>query len=56
MKEKVLEAIDEGVGMEKITEVVPMEKYQNEAMYKALHKRNVLDAYSELEMYEGEDE
>ncbi|UFH59655.1 MBL fold metallo-hydrolase [Sulfurovum mangrovi] len=56
MKEKVLEAIDEGVGMERITETVPMEKYKNDAMYKALHKRNVLDAYSELEMYEEEDE
>ncbi|MFT7880405.1 MAG: MBL fold metallo-hydrolase [Sulfurimonas sp.] len=56
MKEKVLEAIDEGVGMEKITEVVPMEKYKNEAMYDALHKRNVLDAYAELEMYEEEEE
>ncbi|MDD3592100.1 MAG: MBL fold metallo-hydrolase [Sulfurovum sp.] len=56
MKEEVLQAIDEGVGMEKITEVVPMEKYQNEAMYDALHKRNVLDAYAELEMYEEEEE
>ncbi|MDD2451344.1 MBL fold metallo-hydrolase [Sulfurovum sp.] len=56
MKGEVLEAIDEGVGMEKITKAVPMEKYKNEAMYEALHKRNVLDAYAELEMYEEEEE
>ncbi|MDM5272730.1 MBL fold metallo-hydrolase [Sulfurovum sp. zt1-1] len=56
MKEKILEAIDEGVGLENITKVVPMEKYKNDAMYEELHKRNVLDAYSELEMYEGEEE
>lgn len=55
MKEKVLDAIDNGIGMEKITEVVPMKSFSNDALYEVLHNRNVLDAYTELEMYD-EDE
>lgn len=55
MKENVLDAIDEEIGMEKITEVVEMKSYANDGLYEVLHKRNVLDAYAELEMYE-EDE
>ncbi len=56
MKEKILEGLDEGIEMDKITDYVTMETYANDGLYQELHKRNVLDAYAELEMYDDEDE
>jgi len=55
IKDQVLDAIDEGIGIEKINEKVVMKEFSKDALYGELHKRNVLSAYSELEMYE-EDE
>jgi len=55
MKDKVLQAIDEGVGIEKINTLLKLEEFANDKLYKELHKLNVLSAYSELEMYEEEE-
>ena len=56
MKEEVLKAIDEGIGLDKITQVVKMEAYKSEGMYEVLHNSNVLKAYTELEMYDEEED
>lgn len=56
MKTEVLEAIENGVGLDTISQSVVMESFQNEGMYGTLHKRNVMQAYTELEMYEEEDD
>ena len=54
IKNQVLEAIEEDVGMEEITKKVQMPEFQKLKLYDALHKRTVLDAYKELEMIEEE--
>jgi glyoxylase-like metal-dependent hydrolase (beta-lactamase superfamily II) len=56
MKIKVLDALDNDIGMEEITKKVPMLKYKDIKLYDLLHSRNILDAYKELEMIEDEDE
>jgi len=55
MKKEILEAQDNDVGMEEITKKVVMPEYKNFKLYDILHKRNVLDAYKELEMMEEEE-
>ncbi len=56
IKTKVLDAMDNDIGMEEITKKIPMLKYMNMGLYDVLHARNILDAYKELEMMEDEDE
>ncbi|WP_321471365.1 MBL fold metallo-hydrolase [Halarcobacter sp.] len=54
LKQRVLEAIEEDVGVENITKVIKMEEFKNKALYDELNSRNVFDAYRELEFYEEE--
>ena len=56
IKTKVLDAMDNDIGMDEITKKVPMKAYKDFKLYDVLHARNVLDAYKELEMMEDEDE
>ena len=56
LKEAVLKALDEDIGMEVITKKVVMPHYKQMKLYDALHARNVLDAYRELEMWDEEGE
>ena len=56
IKKQVLDAQDNDIGMEKITQTVKMPHFKNFKLYKELHNRNVLDAYKELEMMEDEEE
>ena len=42
--------------MEEINKKVTMPNFSKVKLYNVLHKRNVLDAYRELEMMEDEDE
>ena len=56
LKREVMKALDEDVGMEKITKRVVMPEYKRMKLYDALHARNVLDAYRELEMMDEEEE
>jgi len=55
MKKEILEAQDNDIGMEEINKKVTMPNFAKFKLYNVLHKRNVLDAYRELEMIE-EDE
>ena len=55
MKAEILHAIDEGIGIEKVTQMVTLDEFAKDGLYEVLHRRNVLDSYVELEMYE-EDE
>jgi glyoxylase-like metal-dependent hydrolase (beta-lactamase superfamily II) len=56
IKEQVLDAIDKDIGMDEVAKYVTMPKYKHLKLYDILHSRNVLDAYSELEMMEDEEE
>jgi len=56
LKAEVLKALDEDIGMEEVSQQVTMPKYKEMKLYDVLHVRNVLDAYSELEMMEDEEE
>ncbi len=52
MKERVIKAIDNDIGAEDISKVVTLPEFKNKAMYKELNRRNVFEAYSELEFAE----
>lgn len=55
MKEEILKALDSDVTIDEIVQKVPMEQYKSYKLYDVLHRRNVFDAYSELEMYDEEE-
>ncbi len=55
MKKQILEALLDDVPIEEITKRVEMPEYKNMKLYDVLHRRNVFDAYRELEFY-NEDE
>ncbi|RUM72759.1 MAG: MBL fold metallo-hydrolase [Sulfurovum sp.] len=55
MKKEILDAQDQDIGMEEITQKVTMPAYQKTKLYSVLHARNVTDAYRELEMLEDEE-
>lgn len=54
LKQRVLEAIEEGVDSSSITKVVTMDEFKNKPLYDELNSRNVFDAFRELEFYDGE--
>ncbi len=49
LKEKVVEAIDEDIGIEEAAKNIELEKFKNFPLYKELHSKNVFKAYQELE-------
>lgn len=54
LKERILEAIGNEVEADKISDIVTMEEFKNVNMYEIFNKRNVFDAFAELEFYEGD--
>jgi hypothetical protein len=56
MKEEVLDALDNDISMQEITQKVTMPKYKKMKLYDVLHSRNVFEAYRELEMYDEDEE
>ncbi|MCW8822299.1 MAG: MBL fold metallo-hydrolase [Sulfurovum sp.] len=56
MKKQILEALSDDVGIDEITKRVVMPEYKHMKLYDVLHRRNVFDAYSELEMYSEDEE
>jgi glyoxylase-like metal-dependent hydrolase (beta-lactamase superfamily II) len=56
MKTEILSAMDEDISLNEITQKVVMPKYKKLKLYDMLHRRNVLDAYRELEFDSGEEE
>jgi len=55
MKKEILEAQDNDIGMEEINKKIIMSNFVKMKLYNVLHKRNVLDAYKELEMMEDDE-
>ncbi|MBA1419509.1 MAG: MBL fold metallo-hydrolase [Epsilonproteobacteria bacterium] len=55
MKKEILEAQENDIGMEEINKKVTMPNFAEMKLYNALHKRNILDAYKELEMMEDDE-
>ncbi len=55
MKKEILDAQDHDIGMDEITRKVILPEFRKMKLYNVLHKRNVLDAYKELEMMEDEE-
>ena len=56
LKERVLQAIEDGVDASEITEVVTLPEFKNKEMYGILNSGNVFRAYGELEMYDPDEE
>ncbi|MCF6205783.1 MAG: MBL fold metallo-hydrolase [Sulfurovum sp.] len=55
LKQGVLDALENDVGLEKITQTLTLPQYRHLKLYDILHARNVIDAYRELEMYDEEE-
>lgn len=49
LKQKVLEAIDEDMGLEKAAKTIEIEKFKKYPLYDELHSKNVFKAYQLLE-------
>lgn len=56
MKKEILEALEDDVSIEQITTRVIMPEFKEMDLYETLHKRNVFEAYRELEMFEEDEE
>ena len=54
LKQRVMEAVEEDVGVDEVNNVVKLEEFKSKKLYDMLNKRNVFEAYSELEFYEEE--
>ncbi len=54
LKQRVMEAIENGSSAQDITKVVTMDEFKNKALYDELNSKNVYDAFRELEFYDGE--
>ena len=52
LKERVSKAIEEDVPAEEITQQVTLPEFKDKAMYNVVNKRNIFDAYGELEFAE----
>lgn len=55
MKKQIQEAMDNDIPIDEISNKVQMPEYKKMKLYDVLHRRNVFDAYRELELYD-EDE
>jgi glyoxylase-like metal-dependent hydrolase (beta-lactamase superfamily II) len=55
MKKQIQEALDNDISIDEISNKVQMPEYEKMKLYDVLHRRNVFDAYRELELYD-EDE
>ncbi|PLY05335.1 MAG: MBL fold metallo-hydrolase [Arcobacter sp.] len=54
LKQRVMKAVEDDIGVGEVTKVVKMEEFKDKALFEQLNKRNVFDAYGELEFYEEE--
>jgi len=52
LKERVGKAVDDDIGADEVTKVITLPEFKDKAMYNILNKRNIFDAYSELEFAE----
>ena len=52
LKERVGKAVEDDIGAEEVTKVVTLPEFKEKAMYEMLNRRNVFDAYNELEFAE----
>lgn len=55
MKKQIQDALDNDISIDEISKKVKMPEYEKMKLYDVLHRRNVFDAYRELELYD-EDE
>ncbi|KYJ85492.1 MBL fold metallo-hydrolase [Sulfurovum riftiae] len=55
MKKQIQEALNNDISIDEISNKVQMPEYEKMKLYDVLHRRNVFDAYRELELYD-EDE
>ena len=56
MKKEVLEALDNDISIDQVTQRVIMPEFKDMKLYDVLHSRNVFEAYRELELYDEEEE
>jgi hypothetical protein len=54
LKERILKAVEEEVGLAGVNNFVKMVEFKDKALFEILNSGNVSRAYGELEFYEGE--
>ncbi|OCL96466.1 MBL fold metallo-hydrolase [Aliarcobacter thereius] len=52
LKKDILQAIEDGIEADEITNIVTMDEFKNIDMFDELNSRNVFDGFTELEFYE----
>jgi len=52
LKERVGKAVEDDIGADQVTKVVTLPEFKEKAMYNVVNKRNIFDAYQELEFAE----
>jgi len=52
LQKRVTKAVDDDIGAGEVSKVVTLPEFKDKAMYKELNRRNVFEAYSELEFAE----
>jgi glyoxylase-like metal-dependent hydrolase (beta-lactamase superfamily II) len=52
LKERVGKAVEDDIGADEVTKVVTLPEFRDKAMYEIVNKRNIFDAYNELEFAE----
>jgi len=52
LKERVAKAVEEDIGADEVTKVVTLPEFKDKAMYDIVNKRNIFEAYNELEFAE----
>ena len=54
LKERVMKAVEDDIGADTVSSVITLPEFKDKVMYGVWNKRNVFEAYNELEFYEGE--
>lgn len=54
LKERVMKAVEDDIGADTVSSVVTLSEFEDKVMYGVWNKRNVFEAYNELEFYEDE--
>lgn len=52
LKERVGKAVEDDIGADEVTQKVTLPEFKDKAMYNVVNKRNIFDAYQELEFAE----
>ena len=54
LKKRVMQAVEDDIGVDSVNDIVKLEEFKDKKLYEMLNKRNIFEAYAELEFHEEE--